>query len=171
MKLLLEIMDEDVGEKSSKKEIAILRVSERTAARAILLKGNKIALLNVTKEGYHKLPGGGAEGKETIEDALHREILEETGCTIRVISEVGKVIEHRSRYGLVQTSYCFIAEAIHEVKPNFDEGERNAGYKLEWTGINSAIDIVSKEKPDDYEGKFIVKRDLAFLKAALPKIR
>jgi len=170
MKLILELKDEDVGMHSDK-----VKMKKRTAARAILLKNNKIALLHVTKDGYHKLPGGGMEKGETIKETLKREIMEETGCKIRVTGEVGKVIERRSRTdhgilqkdsGTLQTSYCFIANMIEQGQPNYDEGELSAGYMLEWTTLDRAIALIRSEKPRIYGGKFIVKRDLALLKAA-----
>lgn len=154
MKLLLEIRD-----KPGK------IIKERTAARAVLIKGNQLAILNVTKEGYHKLPGGGVEKGETVKEALAREMLEETGCTIKIIGELGKTIEYRCKYGLKQTSFCFVAQVMREGKPDFDEGEQKAGYSLEWTDIDTALKLIGGEHPDDYEGKFIVQRDLAFLKA------
>ena len=170
MKLLLELKDEDIGLRSKK-----VKMKKCSAARAILFKNNKIALLHVTKYDYHKLPGGGVEKGETVEEGLKREILEEAGCDIEIIGEVGKVIEHRNRtdYGILQkdsgtfqTSYCYIARVIKQGKTNFDDGELAAGYKLEWVTLNKAIGTIEKEKPKNYEGKFIVKRDLALLKAA-----
>lgn len=99
MKLILELKDEDIGMKSKR-----VKMKKRLAARAVLFKGNKIALLHVTKYKYHKLPGGGVEKDETIEAALYREMMEETGCQIEIIKEVGKVIEHRNRtdHGILQ---------------------------------------------------------------------
>ena len=169
MKLLLEIKDEDIGTNSRK-----IKMEKRSASRAVLFLGNKIALLHVTKDNYHKLPGGGIENGESIKDALFREIMEETGCKIKITGEVGKVIEHRThegilniKAGVMQTSYCYLAEVLKKGKPNFDEGEIRAGYKLEWMGLKSAFDIIKNANPKNYEGKFIIRRDLALLKAAV----
>ena len=167
MKLLLELKDEDIGEKTKSGP-----VKKREAVRAVAIKGNKIAFMNVSRHGYHKLPGGGIEHGESIETALSREMLEETGCKIKIILEVGKIIEHRTHVSELQTSYCFIAEVTGLGKPNLDEGELKAGYMLEWTTIDKAIEILeksrtkTKEKLENYIGKFIIKRDLAFIKAA-----
>lgn len=168
MKLILELKDEDIGMKYRK-----IKMEIRSAARAILIKGKLIALCHVTKDKYHKLPGGGREKGESLQEALKREILEETGCKIKVVKEVGKVIEFRTNEGIlrknsgvVQTSYCYIAEVVKVGKPKFDKGEKNAGYKLEWHDIDSAMNMMKKERPLNYEGKFIIKRDLALLKAA-----
>lgn len=161
MKLLCELRDEDVGWKSRK-----VKLKKRIAARAVLLKKNKIALLNVSKHGYHKLPGGGLEWKETIKQALEREILEETGCKIRIISEVGKIVEYKTHEKTLQTSFCFLSKVTVQGEPNFDREEIRDGFRLEWIGMKRAIKMLEKEKPKTYDGKFIIKRDLAFIKTA-----
>ena len=167
MKLILEIRDKELGLKSKKPSV----MKRRDASRAVLIKGRKKALLNVTRQKYHKLPGGGVEGKESIKEALQRELLEETGCTIKIMGEVGKIVEHRARTNVLQTSYCYIAKAIKEGKPKFDAGERRAGFRLEWVGIKQAMEALGNEKPRAYEGKFIVVRDLEILKAAKDMIK
>jgi 8-oxo-dGTP diphosphatase len=161
MKLLLELRDEGVGLIPEK-----TKMKQRIAARAVLLKGSKIALLHVAKHNYHKLPGGGTEGSETIEETLFREILEETGCRIKITGELGKIIEHRTHFGIVQTSYCFIAAVTKEGKPKFDEGEIEDGFELQWVTIEDAVKLLKKEKPKTYDGKFIVVRDLKFIDEA-----
>ena len=170
MKLLAELHDKDVGIKLKKQK----ETMKRMAARAVLMKGNKVALLYVSKDKYHKLPGGGVEKNETIEDALFREMLEETGCKIKIIGEIGKIIEHRPRSelvnntnaDLVQTSYCYLAEVVEEGEPNFDEGEKKVGYKLEWFSLENAIKLIEKENPTANDCKFIITRDRIILKSA-----
>ncbi|HIG96805.1 MAG TPA: NUDIX domain-containing protein [Candidatus Aenigmarchaeota archaeon] len=166
MKLLLELRDKDIGA-ISKKSI----MKERAASRAILMNNGKIALMNVTKHSYHKLPGGGIEKGESIEEALLREMKEETGCKIKIIAELGKIIEHRTHLGIIQTSYCYLAEVVKKGKPEFDKGELSAGYKLEWVKIDEAIKLLKKEpetkkRLENYAGKFIIKRELKFIEEA-----
>ena len=76
MKNILVINDEDVGLETNKDA----DYKPRTAARAVLKKDGRIALLHVTKHNYYKLPGGGVDEGESIEQALERELLEEVGC-------------------------------------------------------------------------------------------
>lgn len=54
------------------------------AARAIILHDNKLLLMRRNKQGsdYYTLVGGKANHDETIEQALIREVKEETGLTI-----------------------------------------------------------------------------------------
>ncbi len=52
--------------------------TSRTAIRGIILKDDQILLIR-TSSGDLKFPGGGIQGNETYEEALRREIREETG--------------------------------------------------------------------------------------------
>lgn len=54
------------------------------SARAIIIEDNKLLLMRRDKEGqqYYTLVGGGIKENETTEDALKREVKEETGLDI-----------------------------------------------------------------------------------------
>lgn len=140
----------------------------RQASRAVVFDvENNIALLAVTKHNYHKLPGGGVEEGEDFLEALKREALEEIGCEIAVNDELGKIIEYRDEYNLRQESFCYLAKLKGEKgKPDFTDEEIEDGFEILWTSLDDAIEILSKDEPNDYEGKFIKIRDLCFLEEA-----
>src|SRR3989344_7927434 len=120
MKLIKELKDLEVTGKDIPKLKEDYRI--RIAARAIIIdnQGN-IAILSTpkSKHYHHKLPGGGLEEKENIEETLKREIKEEVGCEIEIIKEVGEIIEYKNKDNLKQTSYCFLAKIISKIeKPN-----------------------------------------------------
>jgi ADP-ribose pyrophosphatase YjhB (NUDIX family) len=142
---------------------------ERGAARAVVFDNEKkIALLHVMKLRYHKLPGGGIEKGESMEDALRREVSEEIGCSIGNVRELGIVEEFRNKSSLHQLSYCFLADLAGEKGvPHLEQGEIDDGFETVWLSIKDAIKILESEAGvEDYEGKFIQKRDLAFLEQA-----
>jgi 8-oxo-dGTP diphosphatase len=137
----------------------------RAAARGILMRNGKVALLNVKSKNFHKLPGGGIEDRETKEEAFIREIKEETGHESKVIDYAGIIIEYRKKYKLVQLSYIFAAESVGIPGSQTLEADEIAeGHELEWYGIKEALRLLESERPEDYEGKFILKRDIAVLK-------
>lgn len=143
----------------------------REAVRAVLLDSNgHVYLMNVSKHDYHKLPGGGIDERESKEDALARELKEEVGCKAAITQEVGQITEYRNFYNYQkQISYCYIAEQVgKQGKLSLEQGELDEGMvQIKALSIAHAIRLIEKDKPNNLEGQFIQKRDLAFLKQAL----
>lgn len=137
----------------------------RKASRGVVLnEQNQVAILHVTKKNYHKLPGGGLEGSETLYDALNREVLEEIGAKIKIINDIGLIIEYRNQFNQLQFSYCYLAKVVGEIKqPSFTSHEQKHGFVRKWVTLDEAIKTLSNDQPADYMGGFIQKRDLAYL--------
>lgn len=134
-RILGYLSDESLGLFSRKRGAQKRKYSLRLAARAVLLDGKtgKIALMNVSRKNYHKLPGGGLFPGEPVLAALRREIREETGClSARIGRLVGVVVERRNRFRLVQISYCYLAEVSRKGQPKLEKGELAEGFRLEW---------------------------------------
>ncbi|MFA6214961.1 MAG: NUDIX domain-containing protein [Patescibacteria group bacterium] len=147
----------------------IARFEKRNAARAIVTDNNdNIDLLHVTKQNYHKLPGGGIEAGEDKITAVHRECLEELGCQIQVTGEIGSIIEFRDKLPLKMKSFCYAAKLKGKKgKPTFNQNEISDGFKIKWTNPQKAAQLMENDTPRDYNGKFIQIRDLTFLKEFL----
>jgi len=166
MELLRTIKEEEVyPEYKSDKD---KKNKYRAAVRAVVLDGdNKVALINVTKLGYYKLPGGGVEEGESMQEALKRECLEEIGCDVNVGEEIGKVMENRDRIETDQESFCYLAKAVgNKGQPNLVGYEITDGFETVWVNIDEALSLVEQSKPTSYDGPFIKIRDLIFLKKA-----
>lgn len=142
---------------------------QRRAVRAVIFdEVGKIALLEVVKEHYHKLPGGGVEGSETDLEALQRECFEEAGCRIRVIGEVGRVVEIRKKFKLKQESLCYLAQVVGlKAKPRFTAKERQDGFTIGWLRPDLGVRALKNDKTADYHGENARRRDLLFLETAL----
>lgn len=173
MKNLLTINEQDILPESPAVDTAGFR--KRGAARAVLLDNDgQVYLLNVSKHSYHKLAGGGIDEGEDIKQALERELMEEVGCKAELLAELGTVIEYRNYDdgGLEQTSYCYLARQIGEqVESALEEGELAEGmFEIKAKSIDDVISLLSEDKPDNLEGHFIQKRDLAFLQAAKERL-
>lgn len=165
MELLKEIYEEDLGLKKSKINIAY---KVRKAARAVLLNElGQVALLYVSNGNYHKLPGGGMEKEEDVSKALEREVLEEVGALISIDGEIGTIIEYRNKFRQLQISYCYFCKTKGELrKPSFTKEEIDNGFSLKWMDLESAIDKIKSDVPNNYVGRFIQYRDSCFLNKA-----
>ena len=137
MEIIKIIRDADIG--ASFPAPATYR--ERRASRAIVFdQDGKIALLDATKKNYHKLPGGGIDEGEDVQMALDRELMEETGCSVENLRELGIIEEYRNNYELHQTSYCFLADLVGEKgTSNLEEGEIAEGFETVWVNLEDAI--------------------------------
>ncbi len=69
-----------------KKLIPREKLAFRPSAYAIIVNDGNVLLLNTTHTGTYSLPGGGIELGETVEDALKREVREETGIDIKIVN-------------------------------------------------------------------------------------
>ena len=58
------------------------------SARAVVTDGDRVLVVQDPKS-RHILPGGRLEPGETVEDALRREVLEETGWSLARFSQIG----------------------------------------------------------------------------------
>jgi 8-oxo-dGTP pyrophosphatase MutT (NUDIX family) len=154
-------------------EEEVVKYRTREAARAVVFDSEgKIGLLHVSKVHYHKLPGGGIDEGENIEQALRRECREELGCEIEIGEEIGQIIEYRKIFGLKQTSFVYMAKLVGEKgQPNFMEDELAEGFEIKWVGLDEALDLLRADKPLDKEGElYIVPRDITLLEAAKAKL-
>lgn len=130
-------------------------VFSRPSARAIIIINRKIAMLYSKKYHYYEFPGGGIEIGECMEDALIREVSEETGlCVIRnSIQEYGQV--HRIQKGtkedvFIQDNYYFLCCVKEDLEQqNLDKYEAEEGFTLEVLEPQLAINVNRETMLDD----------------------
>ena len=124
---------------------SISRVNFREAVRAVIIKDNKILMVNSKNKDY-KFPGGGVKKYEEKLDALKREVEEETGfvCSnvkdvIGIVTEKSKDRFHHNRL-FKMISYYYMVEVSDEQKEQkLDDYEKELEFKPVWININEAI--------------------------------
>ena len=169
MELMCKIIDEDIGEVSVKMNNPRLRLG----ARGIVVREDgKIAVFNKSNKNEYKLPGGGLEGEEKPEEAFKREVLEETGCKIEIVKELGITEEYKTLDNFKQISYVFVGKVLEDTKQlNVTEKEKDEGAKLTWETPEKALKLITEsydkliasKYESVYHTKFIVLRDRKIL--------
>jgi 8-oxo-dGTP pyrophosphatase MutT (NUDIX family) len=123
-----------------------LRLIERQAARAIVVKGEDILLLYTQRYHDYSLPGGGIDEGEDEVAGLIRELQEETGAQgIRNVKAFARYDEYRPWHKadadiIHMISYCYECEIDYELGDTaFESHEVNNGMTPLWVNIHKAI--------------------------------
>ena len=76
----------------------------------MILRGSRVLLIERGREplkGYWSIPGGAVETGETLDQALRREVLEETGLKVEPV-ELVEVFERITRDGRGRAEYHYV---------------------------------------------------------------
>ncbi len=154
----------EIDLKDYKKTDEIFR---RPSARAIILQGDKIALVYSKKEKYYKFPGGGIHDDEDKKEALIREVREEVGLVVipETIREYGSVL--RRQKSTVEENVIFEQENYYYfcdvqdgvVSQELDAYEDEAEFVLRIVDIDEAIAANTVYTSDDYFNEIMIKRE------------
>lgn len=126
-------------------EIEGLKKITREAVRAVILNDNKVLMIQ-TNKGDFKFPGGGIKQNESKEEALKREVEEESGYKVNTIGKrIGQVIERNkdrfekdSIFEMKSTYFlCEVSDII--VNQQLDEYEAEQEFSAVWVKIDEAI--------------------------------
>src|SRR3989337_2628039 len=107
----------------------MVKYSGRTATAIIEFPQDTILLIKrdtVPFKGYWALPGGRAESGETVEQTIVREVKEETGLDVAIVSKIGDYHEQGVQDGVEYDYYpaCFLVKTVGgEIKKQESEIE------------------------------------------------
>lgn len=163
------ITDESVGLENTGEDPATFPIKE--GARAVLLnEKNQIALIHSVNRGWYKLPGGGRKKDELIYENLEREVLEETGYTIKDVKPLGIGINVRSQWQMIGKAYLYCCRADKFVSKEPMPDEIEDGDTLEWfdsfDDAIAALESVKLDKIGFYGAYFFTRREIDTLKYA-----
>lgn len=161
MKIIAELTDQNMLGLPGMSEAA-----PRVTARAVVRRDDGLyAVMHTGKYDMYMLPGGGVDSGEAIEDALRREIAEETGCECREIFELGIVTENRAHADYTQVSYYYAVSTPGPQRENqLTEAEINNGTELQWHTLENALRLIGGPRHEVFQRRFLQARDMAALK-------
>lgn len=139
------------------------------ATRTVLFdEDGRVAVINVKRHGYYKIPGGGIEEGEDIKDAATREVKEESGCECTITEELGRIETEVPVWQMLDISDGFIATVQGEKsQPTYEDWEKERGFELEWfQDLDTAISVIEGNIVNEPGMEALQNRDLAFLKLA-----
>ena len=143
------------------------KVFRRPSARAIIFKGDKLALVYATNEKYYKFPGGGIHDDEDKKQALIREVKEEVGLKVipESITEFGSVLRRQKSDRdtdtvFEQENYYYLCEVEDTAGcQNLDEYEKDAGFGLVYADIDEAIKVNGEYRSDVFFNEIMIARE------------
>ena len=104
--------------------------------RGVIFQEGKILLAHEHNSNWYLIPGGGAEPGESPEECCIREMLEETGCQVKLLECFLKLTEY---YGdRCYISYYFRCEALSQGSPQLTPLEAERGLIPEWVDFSEA---------------------------------
>lgn len=100
-----------------RRERNLKKYTGKTATAIIPFPENKILFIKrntVPFKGYWGLPGGRMDPGETVEQTIVREVKEETGLNVEIVSKIGEYIEKGVKDDVEYEYYptCFLVKNI-----------------------------------------------------------
>jgi 8-oxo-dGTP diphosphatase len=126
----------------------------KTSTAIIPYPENKILLIKrntIPFKGYWALPGGRMDPGETIEQTIVREVKEETGLDVAIVSKVGEYVEKGVKDDVEYEYYptCFVVKPIGgEIKKQESEIQEVKLFNL--NELPKPLAFVHEEMIKDY---------------------
>ena len=100
----------------------------------------QILLIRHVNGGHWAFPKGHVEKDETEEETALREIMEETGLTVRLDNRYRQVVSYSPRKDVMKDVVYFVAHALSDCDGVAQEGEIS---QIKWVDMHSAVEYVS----------------------------
>lgn len=147
-------------------DLDVIRLMSITVKAVVVRKDEKVLLLKRSKEeltnkGKWDLPGGSLEKKDTINEALFREVREETGLDIE-IGSILRVVEFEKEHLAFKQERRGLRFIVFAKSEKVKLSEEHDEY--EWLEIDEAIEKLSEKDGFEKEKKETLKEAKKYLK-------
>lgn len=140
----------------------------RQVGRAIVLNNkNEILMLKIQRDDqfgnaiYYETPGGGVNENENLEDATIREVQEECGLDVEIISEIGMVEDDYNLIHRHNISAYFLTRVKNYTNLNREFYETQWIKDMIYFNIDELIHIM--ERPNSNIEKVVYRREKIIL--------
>jgi len=127
-------------------------MEKRISARGIIIDNDSVILMfrrKINEDGnvkeYYVLPGGGVEENETLDEAVMREMGEEFGVKVNIISFLGV---DEKEFSIANFYHLSIKEGVpHLGGPELAKNCRENYYEIKYVKISEldSIDVMAKD--------------------------
>ena len=155
-----------------------VEIDTREAARIVLVDDNNhVPLIYSRKHDIYKIPWGWVDPWEDILEAVIREAKEEAWCEIKVLWEIGIVVEERPATGynkwinLRQTSYCYYGRIISKWDNELIENEISQWFELRWIPLEEVWNTMSTCNPTILKAQLVKERDIYIFEEWFKRIK
>ncbi len=166
-KILARLDDKSVGLPEHE---PITPHKSRVTARAVLLDDDGKIGFTCVGQTFFMTPGGGVDDGELIETTLRRELIEEAGYEVDIISPLGRVVEDRQWGNFHQVDFYYLCRTKKFVGTAPTEGEIEKDIKTVWfRDFDEALAAIQSSHSvfvEEYKEPFFIMRDCIALREA-----
>ncbi len=127
---------------------AITRPTEM-GVRVLVLRDDNVLLVRHRGGAWPwSLPGGGVKARETLDAAVHREVHEEAGCTVRIERLHG--IFHNFKQGFNNYIAVFVCTPLDDLRPPVGDLEIATACFVPLHTLPATTDAGSRQRVTEY---------------------
>jgi 8-oxo-dGTP pyrophosphatase MutT (NUDIX family) len=138
----------------------INKTQHKITARCVVVNEGKVLAVHFLSTDHYNLPGGGIEKHETLEIGLKREVLEETGYQVIVLSESIIIMEYYPE-STWETHFfkCELTDS-NQCSVTLTEEEISSGLTPVWIELYAFLEILETAPTRHPYGQNIHQREL-----------